>query len=446
LLASVGIALLCRLATNPDASIWSYFRLWPFVLVFPAVYGVVGLYSGVALSPPAELRRITVTSSILYLLLAATTVSFRGAVQYVTWVVFAAIAVSGILVPLARAFVRQLLARQAWWGYPAVVFGSGDSVRSIVRIIQEDPWLGLKACAVVDEHAHTPSAINGVPVVRDLGSVPEAVVNRSSAYAVVPVSGNAHRPLLSHLERLGARFATVLLIPEFGSLCDVGVSTKSIGQMVGMELSKPSLLFATRWEKRILDLLLVTIGGILILPLACLIAICIKLDSPGPVLYGHRRIGYGGRHFKAWKFRSMKQDADWILEESLKKDPRLHQEWETTQKLRDDPRVTRTGGFLRKMSLDELPQLLNVLRGEMSLVGPRPIVDAEVARYGEDFDLYTRVYGGLTGLWQVSGRSNTSYEERVTLDLYYLRNWSVWLDLCILIRTVGVVLFSRGAY
>jgi len=215
---------------------------------------------------------------------------------------------------------------------------------------------------------------------------------------------------------------------------------------MGLELPRQVQIARRSWAKRISDVVLAGAGGLLLLPLACAISLCIKLQSPGPVLYGQWRIGRGGKKFRAWKFRSMRSDADQVLEAYLQSDPELRSEWERTQKLRFDPRVTSLGRFLRRTSLDELPQLLNVLAGEMSLVGPRPIVEAEVSRYGDNFDLYKRVPGGVTGLWQVSGRSDTTYAERVSLDTFYIMNWSVWLDLCIIFRTFGVVLRSRGAY
>jgi len=138
--------------------------------------------------------------------------------------------------------------------------------------------------------------------------------------------------------------------------------------------------------------------------------------------------------------------ADELLERHLQENPNLRREWETDQKLKDDPRVTRIGHFLRRTSLDELPQIWNVVRGEMSMVGPRPIVQDEVGRYEEEFDLYRKVRPGITGLWQVSGRNNTTYRERVAMDVHYVRNWSVWLDVYLLVKTVGVVLGARGAY
>jgi Undecaprenyl-phosphate galactose phosphotransferase WbaP len=201
-----------------------------------------------------------------------------------------------------------------------------------------------------------------------------------------------------------------------------------------------------RRTKRALDLVGVTVGGVLISPLLLAIAALIKLDSQGPAIYCQQRLGGGDRVFCCLKFRTMCLDAERTLDEHLQKDSGLRAEWERDRKLRRDPRVTRVGRFLRATSLDELPQLWNVLRGEMSLVGPRPIVEAEVPRYGEVYELYRRVTPGISGFWQINGRSNTSYEERVALDAYYVRNWSVWLDLVILARTVETVLLRRGAH
>ena len=198
--------------------------------------------------------------------------------------------------------------------------------------------------------------------------------------------------------------------------------------------------------KRLIDLPLAVLCSLVVLPMVAIIALLVKLSSRGPVFYSGKRIGAGGRYFYAWKFRTMRTDAEQVLEEHLAKCPELRRQWEETQKLKNDPRVTRVGRFLRKASLDELPQLLNVLRGEMSLVGPRPIVDQEVRRYGDVFQLYCSVLPGITGLWQISGRNNTTYEERVDYDATYVRNWSVWSDLSILVRTIKVVLLQEGAY
>lgn len=179
---------------------------------------------------------------------------------------------------------------------------------------------------------------------------------------------------------------------------------------------------------------------------AVIISLMIRLDSAGPVVIGLPRVGRGGRLFRQWKFRTMTTDADEKLRQLLATDPASREEWERTRKLRDDPRLTRVGRLLRRTSLDELPQMFNVMVGEMSLIGPRPIAPDEVDRYGPKLPLYFTVRPGLTGLWQVSGRSDLTYPQRVALDTHYVLNWSIRLDILILFRTVWVVLTGRGAY
>ncbi|MEM9534830.1 MAG: sugar transferase [Cyanobacteria bacterium P01_E01_bin.45] len=221
---------------------------------------------------------------------------------------------------------------------------------------------------------------------------------------------------------------------------------RDMGGVLGLEVRQQLLLPGPQLVKVCLTFFLTIVGGLMVLPLILLCGIAIKLDSRGPIFYGHTRIGKGGKLFKAWKFRSMYADGDRILEAYLEQYPEVREEWERDRKLKHDPRITRIGKWLRRTSLDELPQLWNVLLGEMSLVGPRPIIDEEVSLYGDKFDLYLKVLPGITGLWQVSGRSDTTYEERVELDEYYVRNWSVWLDIYILTKTIWVAIRAKGAY
>lgn len=198
--------------------------------------------------------------------------------------------------------------------------------------------------------------------------------------------------------------------------------------------------------KRLLDIAVALLLLLPAIPFAVLIALAIVLDSPGPVFFAHTRIGKGNRTFRLWKFRTMVSDADEVLEKYLCEKPALRREWEKTHKLKLDPRVTRVGRLLRRSSLDELPQVISVLRGEMSMVGPRPIVADEIPKYGSVFGLYLQVRPGLTGLWQASGRTDTSYGARTALDLKYLRERTLWLDLKVLLKTIRVVLLGHGAY
>ncbi len=208
----------------------------------------------------------------------------------------------------------------------------------------------------------------------------------------------------------------------------------------------PLLGAGSRRIKRIFDVVAALLLGLLALPVGLVIALVICLESRGPVFFAHTRIGKGHRRFRLWKFRSMVVDADAVLQRHLEENPDRMWEWLRTHKLKDDPRVTRVGRFLRRTSLDELPQLWNVLAGDMSMVGPRPIVEEEAAKYGTAFSLYAQVKPGLTGLWQVSGRNDTSYRQRVDLDSKYIRNWTLGTDFRVLLDTARVVVGGHGAY
>lgn len=198
--------------------------------------------------------------------------------------------------------------------------------------------------------------------------------------------------------------------------------------------------------KRVLDVMICAAALPAIVPLCLVLSLLIRLDSRGNAIYRHERIGKDGKPFQLYKFRTMSEDADEQLQKYLDRNPELAEEWAQSQKLRNDPRLTRVGKFLRKTSLDELPQVLNILLGQMTLVGPRPIVAAEKVKYGRYFGEYCEVRPGLTGLWQTSGRNNTTYSQRVAYDHYYINHWSIWLDLWIMAKTVPVALSGRGAY
>ena len=199
-----------------------------------------------------------------------------------------------------------------------------------------------------------------------------------------------------------------------------------------------------RFIKLVFDLAAVTAGLVVLAPVLLALAVLVRLDG-GKVLFGHTRIGLNGRRFPCLKFRSMVVDSEAALRTLLSTNPEAAAEWAQTHKLTNDPRITKVGRILRTTSLDELPQLFNVLRLEMSLVGPRPIVDAEIARYGDDIAYYYETRPGLTGLWQVSGRTGTSYVQRVQLDTWYVKNWTLWHDIAILAKTVPAVLKRQGA-
>ncbi len=211
----------------------------------------------------------------------------------------------------------------------------------------------------------------------------------------------------------------------------------------------PTLLLPSLSSARIsrmIDILGASVILLIALPFLCLLACLIVIDSPGPLFFVQRRIGRGGREFPCIKFRTMCKDADVALQQHFLNSSAARLEWARDHKLRNDPRITRLGAQIRKLSLDEFPQLINIIMGDMSLVGPRPIVASEIARYGRYFEAYCSVRPGLTGLWQVSGRNDVSYRRRVSIDCYYVRNKSLLLDLAILLRTGPTVLWAKGSY
>jgi len=244
--------------------------------------------------------------------------------------------------------------------------------------------------------------------------------------------------------RAGGATADKSILHDFAFAVDSTGSSRSTG--FRRTLSLPSTLFRYRFVKRALDILLVILAIPVLVPALLIVGLVVKLTSHGPAFFSHRRICRDGAFFSMWKFRTMCVDSSDVLEQYLSKNPRARAEWGKSHKLRDDPRITPVGLFLRRFSLDELPQVWNVLRGQMSLVGPRPIVAAEVERYADSFDFYCRVKPGVTGLWQVSGRSELTYDERVALDRRYVTRWSLFFDLKILLRTFKAVANRDGAY
>jgi len=435
-----------RLVFDGQFSPALYWRLWPIAGIFIVAYALANLYPGIATSPVEELRRLTLTTTLLYLLLGSAIFLFREVELYSRAAFLMAWLLSMLFVIIGRYGIRALCARQAWWGYPVVVMGAGKTGEMVIRTLQRQPSLGLKPVAVLDDDADKHGSLAGVPVIGSLSMGPMLAHQLKIPYAIVAMPGVAYHRLSPLLERYGRTFPHLMIIPDLFGMASLWVAAKDLGGVLGLEVRQQLFLPGPRLLKALLDKGLVLLVGLMALPLILLISLLIASDSPGPIFYRQTRIGQGGKLFQAWKFRSMVVNADMALEQYLETHPELHASWREDHKLKQDPRITRIGKFLRRTSLDELPQLWNVLRGEMSMVGPRPIVREEVWRYGDKFDLYLQVLPGLTGLWQVSGRNNVTYEERVNFDAYYVRNWSVWLDIYILIRTFKVVIAGDGAY
>jgi lipopolysaccharide/colanic/teichoic acid biosynthesis glycosyltransferase len=444
------------------------------------------------LTPPApaeEIRRCTLTISLVYLGSWVIAAARSGAFHYLphlAWLV--GWITSVLLVPIGRGVIRSELAKRAWWGQPVVVFGAGKVGRAVVSTLQGRPQLGLKPVAILDddptkqgtvratwgeedlmvqsvrqgpdsgsfskEDTDTPSArsaleqfaeVDGVPIVGGLELAPILAQRLGIRSAVIAMPKLEPAALLGVIERYAEGYESVLVIPDLFNVAHFGAPTHSLGGVLGIEVRRQLLLAGPRLAKRSMDLVLTSIGGLLILPIVLVMAILIKLDSAGPVFYRQKRLGQDGVRFVAFKFRTMYGDGEQRLKEVLDRDPLLRAEYEEFHKLTVDPRVTRVGRVLRKYSLDELPQIWSVFVGDMSLVGPRPYLEREIPDMGGQEAIILRVKPGITGIWQVTERNASTFEQRVTLDVEYVRSWSPWLDLYVLARTIPVVVGGTGS-
>lgn len=444
---AAAAAVLARYWLGGRFELEFYLRMSVVVGFFVLAYAVLGLYRTVALHPVTELQGIFRGTTLTVLLLGTLTFFQRDAEAYSRAVLLASWVLIMAGVWAARVLLRAALARTEWWGERAVILGAGRAGRAVAETLHRRPENGLRVVAILDDNAAKLDLARGAaPIAAPLNAAAVLAEQMGVRYAIVAMPNLPAAQLTGVIERHASRFHHVFIIPDLFGVSSLDVDARDLGGVLGVKVSHRLLHRTPQLFKRTFDLTLACVGGLLLAPLIGAAWLLVRLTSPGPGFYGHPRIGRGGAPFIAWKFRTMAADSDEILRAHLEAHPELRGEWERGRKLRDDPRTTWAGRLLRRTSFDELPQLWNVIRGEMSLVGPRPIVAEEVEKYGTRYGLYRKVRPGMTGMWQVSGRNNTTYEERVRLDEYYVRNWSVWLDVYILSRTIKVVLSGEGAY
>ena len=328
------------------------------------------------------------------------------------------------------------------WGSPTVLYGSIRQISGVLETFQNNAQLGYMPYGVFTDDAVPDSQVRGVPVLGPLNGRSVA-----ASVAIVPVAFAEGLSLSEGFDRILSGYQRVVLLPDIKEDVFLWAVPRTLGALIGLEITSNLLNPFARMFKRGIDFLLVVLIAPVLFPLlAALTALILLVDRQNP-FYLQPRIGRNGHLFRPVKFRTMIRNADVVLEKTLAADASLRAEWKKNCKLRVDPRVTPLGRILRRMSLDELPQVLNVLAGQMALVGPRPLPDyhheqlAEAARAPRN-----RVRPGITGLWQVSGRSDSGTAGMEKWDTYYVRNWSVWLDIIILARTVLVVIKGGGAY
>ncbi len=420
---------------------YQYLLAVPLLLI--GLLWLRGLYPGNGLGEVEELRRLVVNTSFIFL--GFFTITFMGQAQiiYSRFIILSSCLLSLLLIPLGRFFIRQVTCRLHLWGEPVALIGNSSNASSLIRHFRDNPRIGYSPRVCFSDDPGFGHFLEGLPVI-STNHMAEYAEKYHFRCAIIAESGAGRKQ--SDLMTYQAIFDRVSVIDLSEVQQFLWISVQDLGGLMGYEIKQNLRLPWPRLVKRSMDLIISLFCLPLLLPVAVVVAIAIWLDDHGPIFYQQTRIGKDGKNFRFIKFRTMRVNADAHLAEFLAQNPLYKAEWDRYQKLKEDPRITRIGGFLRRFSIDELPQLINVLHGDMSLVGPRPFFVAQRPEYGSSISHYARVRPGMTGMWQVSGRSQVTFAERIKWDEYYIRNWSIWLDLYIMARTVWVVLKSDGSY
>ncbi len=439
-----------RLALSP---IWpmemaadQYSQLAFGVMMIPLAFQIMGFYPGYGMCPVKRLRLRVVTTAALFGLLIGWTLLE----PFDAWApgMLALAGTLALIVPwLLEAGMRDLLLRMGLWGEPVVVLGSGDPARDMIRTLMKRPETGFIPVAAFDDDPATRGRL--IEGVRVEGAVLDAEewARRGVGTAILAAP---------HLDGAGVArltdsltFETMVVMPDLAGAPSTWITPIDFEGTPGLAMRNQLRARHNRIIKRAMDFL-VTVPAVLVsLPIIAVAALAIRIVDGGPVFFVHRRRGLNGRMIDVLKIRTMYKDADRRLEHLLATDPDAKAEWDKYLKLRNDPRVLPgVGTILRKFSLDELPQLFNVLKGDMTLVGPRPFPDYHMDLFTDEAfkKLRLSVLPGLTGYWQVSARSDGDLGVQQRLDTYYIRNWSIWLDIYILFRTVLIVVRGSGAY
>ncbi len=410
------------------------------VSLFLVLYYVCDLYPGICGNPVDEIRQVFLANSCACFFISVLLMHSLGRLGLAT---IGTCVTACFAIPVSRRLVRTVGSKYSWWGYPIAVFGSGEAALSLLRKLKSQPFLGFRPVAIVTDRI-AEYDVDAVPVcsLRDLPTV----LVQGVKHAVVAAPELSPEEFAEVLESGQNVFPHIIIIPDNHIVWKTGAYTRDLMGTLGLQVRNNLLRPSARIAKRVIDLVLCALLSPVVLPVLAVVYLLIAIEAGFPVFYSQERLGHCATSFRIWKFRTMVRNASEVLEQTLARDPQLREEWDQNQKLRKDPRITAIGTFLRKTSLDELPQFWNVVRGDMSLVGPRPIVESEIARYREAYGVYTKTSPGVTGLWQVSGRNHTTYAERVAYDTFYVRNWSVWMDLYLLARTAKVIFTGAGAY
>ena len=420
---------------------WWFFPVWVTILAYEGAYT----------------RRFTFWDEVrllwkasLFSTLAILTIVFIGKTGAVSRTVVVLIGLlSLILFPLLRISLKRRLISIGLLKRKVLILGAGETGILALHALRGEPNLGYEVIGFLDDARGTGgNREEGIKVHGHLDRVERYLSNADVHDVVVALPEHDKGKLNSLVTRLQHKAASVLFFPDYAGMAVIGTELRHFfkDQVFALEIKNNLAEPFNYFTKKAFDFVVGAVLFLLLLIPLAVIAALIRIASPGPAIYTQTRAGKNGNTFRCYKFRTMYRDAEARLQGILDADPIARKEWDEFRKLNNDPRITPLGKFLRKTSLDELPQILNVLRGEMSLVGPRPVTEEEIDKhYKDSAELCFSVLPGITGLWQVSGRSNTTYDYRISLDSWYVRNWNLWLDIVILMKTVYVVLQKEGA-
>ena len=424
----------------------AYLFFW-IPLVFIAFLGIAQTY--IKMQPILETVR-QIFYAVLYALITCIVALYFMEASILTSrlyvVLFGCLALFNVYA--VRYVLMKLLKVTQTFVKPVIIIGAGKTAELVLQFFEGDLGYRYRVVGLLDDNPISEMLPQKFLLLGTVSDAEEIIRDSGVQTVIITAPGMDSARLEKLVTKIQPLVRDILFVPDLMMLPlgHVGVEPFYTEKVFMLSIRNNLARRRNRLAKRIFDLVATVVGGLLILPILLILAVLVGIDNKGRIIFAHRRVGRKGKLFPCYKFQSMVPDAQERLEEYLAKNPAAREEWEESFKLTNDPRVTKLGAFLRKTSLDELPQLWNVLMGDMSLVGPRPIVTKEIERYGDYIREYYMVPPGITGMWQVNGRSDTTYEERVAMDTWYVRNWSVWIDLVYLFKTVKTVFTGKGAY
>ena len=395
------------------------------MLFVVGIFFFQGLYPGYGLTAVKELEQMSKATILAFILLTTLSYLNKSFIIFPRTIIVITWGLCLLLLPVFRFMLRNVISRTRIYGIPVVVFGEGQWATSVIASLKRVRRLGWHPVENKPFKEYAP---------------------QKGSHSSIAILAYEHEvSLTDKVRELSQHFHKVVVVEETNNYGSQWVEIRDLDSLMGLEYQYHLLSKTNNLIKKVIDVLGSLILLVLLSPLMLIVCLLIKLDSKGPILYRQERLGRNFKRINIYKFRSMVPDADQRLQQLLESDAVANEEYKKFHKLEKDPRVTRVGRFIRRFSIDEFPQLLNVFKGEMSLSGPRAYLPVELDEMGNYAATILRVNPGMTGWWQVLGRHNTSFVKRLQMDEYYISNWSIWMDIYIYLKTVGVVIFGKGA-